>query len=159
MPDCDRYDQLGNIAGIGWFYAREKCDFLQRFNIRWMYYPSETRYRQLAYRNKKLSDYNGQSYWVSMRIWDLLPSTLQAYWPRFLVPTAGVSMNDWPSTVERPAYHSFHLSLNLDFKHILPQESAFGRLLSDLFNGIHLPAPALELYPDPTFKLIFRGQD
>ncbi|MDR8394049.1 YfiM family protein [Aliifodinibius sp. S!AR15-10] len=158
-PGFDRYDQLSNLVGIGWFLARENSDFLQRFNVRWMYYPSETRYRQPAFQNRKLADYNGQSYWLSMRMWDLLPSKLQPYWPRFIQPAVGVSLNDWPSTARDPSYLSYHLSLSLDFKEIFPQKTAFGRIMGDVFNSIYLPAPAFELHPNPSFKLIFYGQD
>ncbi|MFH5831702.1 DUF2279 domain-containing protein [Halalkalibaculum sp. DA3122] len=155
----DRYDQLGNILGVSWFYARENSTFLRRFNIRWFYYPSgRTASTQSAYENKAFTDYNSQSYWVSMRIWDLLPEKIQPYWPRFLVPTAGVSLNNWKTNAD-PAYVSYHLSLNLDFTQIFPQKTKFGRLLGDLFNSVYLPAPAVELHPNPSVKLIFYGQD
>ncbi len=155
----DRFDQLGNIMGVSWFYARERVDFLKRFNVRWMYYPSGNLEQERTYRDSRITDdYNGQSYWMSMRVWDLLPDKLQPYWPRFLVPTAGVSLNNWPGATNSP-HLSYHLSVNLDFKHIIPQSTAFGRILSELLNGVHFPAPALELHPNPSFKLIFYGQD
>lgn len=156
----DRLDELSNIMGVGWFYARERIDFLQRFDVRWMYFPSETRQDRPNYRDGKLTDdYNGQSYWVSMQVRDLLPQKMQPYWPKFIVPAAGVSLNNWPGATGEVPHVSYHLSLDLDFKHILPQNTAFLRILSDILNGIHIPAPALELHPDPTFNLIFYGQD
>jgi hypothetical protein len=156
----DRYDQLANIMGVSWFYARERVDFLKPFNVRWMYYPSENLREQPNYRDDRLaSDYNGQSYWVSMRVWDLLPQKEQSKWPRFVVPTAGISLNNYPASPGASTHVSYHLSLNPDFKYILPQDSAFGRIMTTILNSIHFPAPALEVHPDLKFNLIFYGQD
>jgi hypothetical protein len=88
----------------------------------------------------------------------LLPEKLQPYWPKFIVPSAGVSLNDWSTDPNQNGELSYHLSLNLNFKHIIPQKSGFARAMTEFLNGFYIPAPALEVYPNPGVKLIFFGQ-
>lgn len=153
----DTFDEIANTLGAGWFYARERVGFLQRFNVRWFYYPSEN--RDLLTDNLQFNeDYNGHTYWLSMRIWDLLPKSAQPYWPRFIVPAAGISLNDWSVDPSQNGELSYHLSLNFDFKYIIPQRTEFGRTISQFLNGFYIPAPALEVYPNTGVKLIFFGQ-
>ncbi len=152
----DVYDQTANILGTSWFYARERVDFLQRFDVRWFYYPSEE--KDLLEPNTRFNeDYGGHSYWLSMRTWDLFPEKAR-FWPKFIVPAAGISLNNWTGEEAQTEHISYHLSINPDFNHILPQDTRVGRFLTDILNGFYIPAPAVELYPDFGFKLIFYGQ-
>ena len=82
---------------------------------------------------------------------------MRPFWPSFLEPAAGISFNDWPETDTRSGYYSYYLSLSLNFKYIIPQTSAFGEFLGDLLNSFYIPAPVLQVYPRPGFKLIFYG--
>lgn len=149
----DMYDEIANLLGGGWFFAREQSKFLHRFNIRWFYYPSVNR-ELLPPEPRFTEDYNGPTYWLSMPMGDLIPE----FWPRFIVPVAGVSLNNWSVAPKREGYLSYHLSLNPDFKHILSQQTALGKTLTDFLNSFYIPAPAVEVYPNLGFKLIFYGQ-
>ena len=149
----DVYDEVANVLGASWFYARQRSDFLQRFQIRWLYYPSDNR-DLLAPGHRFTEDYTGHSYWLSAKVWDIMPF----YWPKFIVPAGGITLNDWIPNSEQQGYYSFHLSLNPDFDYIFPQRTKFGRTLSDFFNNFYIPAPAVQVYPDLGFKLIFHGQ-
>lgn len=147
------YDEVANILGAGWFYARQQSEFLQRFQIRWLYYPSSNR-DLLANGHRFTEDYTGHSYWLSSKVWDILP----IYWPKFIVPAVGITLNNWIPNSDQQGFYSYHLSLNPDFNYIIPRRTALGRTLSDLFNSFYIPAPAVQIYPDPGFKLVFYGQ-
>ena len=147
------YDEIANALGASWFYAREHSPFMQRFQVRWLYYPSDDRdLLKPGYRFTE--DYTGHSYWLSAKVWDLLPF----YWPKAIVPALGMSLNDWVPNSDQQGYYSIHLSLNPDFNYILPDKSRVARALADLFNEFYIPAPAIQLYPDLGFKLVFYGQ-
>lgn len=147
------YDEVANLLGAGWFYARQQSTFLQRFQMRWLYYPSSNS-DLLPKGHRFTEDYTGHSYWLSMSVWDILPF----YWPKFIAPTAGITLNGWVPNTNQQGYYSYHLSLNPDFNYIIPRNTALGRTFADLLNSFYFPAPALQVYPDFGFKLIFYGQ-
>lgn len=166
----DWYDQAANVLGVTWFYARERVKPLRRFTVRWTYAPSKRWRAEDPQSLMFADDYSGHTYWISMRIWDLLPSTLQEMWPPFLQLSAGTTLNKWSEGTgdrEAPggpgpnptAFRSYHLSVDLDWKALLPQDSWFFRSLSDALNKIHFPAPALRVYPRPHVHFVFIGQN
>lgn len=146
------YDEIANTLGAAWFYGREHSPFLQRFQVRWLYYPSDNQ-DLLASEHRFTEDYTGHSYWLSAKVWDLIPR-----WPKVIMPAVGLSLNDWVPNSDEQGYYSVHLSLNLDFDYIFTGNSPLARTFADLFNGFYIPAPAVQLYPDLGFKLIFYGQ-
>lgn len=148
------YDEIANTLGAAWYVARELRPGLQRFQVRWLYYPSENRdLLEPGYRFTE--DYTGHSYWISSRVWDLLPF----YWPKVIVPAVGITLNDWVPNSSQQGFYSVHLSLNPDFNYIFTGESKISKALADLFNGFYMPAPALQLYPNLGFKIIFVGSN
>lgn len=166
----DWYDQAANVLGATWFYAREHVEPLHRFTLRWTYVPSKMWQSDDNRSIMFADDYSGHTYWVSMRIWDLLPPSLQKVWPSFLQVSAGATLNEWSEETwardypggpgpNPEAYVSYHLSVDLDWQALLPQDSWFFRSLSDVLNQIHLPAPAVRVHPHPKVHLVFIGQN
>jgi len=155
----DAYDQLANVMGVAWFYAHDHVPALRRFDIRLMYWdPERAPINQSKPTTLFTDDYRGMSYWVSMRVWDLLPQNLQPYWPRFLKLSAGVSLHQWEEYTDPDAYVATHISVDIDWRKIIPRDSWIGRTSGDILNRYHLPAPAIQVTPQPGFKLIFVNQ-
>jgi hypothetical protein len=165
----DWYDQAANVLGAGWFYAHERVPFLRHFDVRWAYFPPQVFSSEVEPGRKQgdlfTSDYGGHSYWLSVDVHGLLPQNLKPYWPRFLALSVGASLNDWqpPATADDPyrdpdAYVSYHLSVDLDFRKILPRSTWLGRTFGDLLSRYHLPFPAIEVYPRPGVSLVFLNQ-
>lgn len=144
-----------NALGAAWFYARENVPALDRVYVRWFYYPSDAWLAKDTY--MWVEDYSGHSYWLSMPVTTLVPSAARRDWMRFFQISAGVSLNDW-RTHPDVGYLSYYIGVDLDFKEILPQHTGWGRFLSDVANLIHLPGPALRIYPNLTFHPLFYGQ-
>lgn len=171
----DWYDQAANTLGAGWFYAHDRVEALRRFDVRWSYYPSDVWLDNLEDRkaegNMFADDYSGHSYWVSMRVYDLLPGALGRYWPKALNVSVGASLHDWSddswSDWERPegpgkdfdAYVAYYVSLDLDWREIIPRGTWLGRTAGDLLNRYHLPFPAVRVWPEPGVHLVFVGQE
>ena len=158
----DRYDAAANFLGAAWFYAHERAAFLEPFSIRWSYFPSAAWRASLRERRANhttfADDYSGHSYWLSARLGDFLPTGWKRYWPRFLALSLGVSVNDWQEAQPESGYRSYYLGLDLDARRLLPRRTPLGRALGDLFDRLHLPGPAIRLYPGPTFYLFYYGQ-
>lgn len=155
----DRYDIAANMLGAAWFVAHEHVDFLQQFNIRLGYFPSREWREGLDDREVMFADdYAGHTYWLSASVWDWLPSSAQPYWPRWLCLSLGTSLNDWTHDQPYSGYRSYYLSLDLDVAQLLPRSTWLGRTIGDLLNRLHLPFPAIRLYPRPMVHPIFYGQ-
>jgi len=95
----DWYDQAANTLGAAWFYAHDRVPTLRRFDVRWSYYPSNVWLDNLEARQEEgnmfADDYSGHSYWMSMRVHDLLPGAAGRLWPEALHVSFGASLHDW----------------------------------------------------------------
>lgn len=155
----DVYDQIANVLGVSWFYAHERIPALRRFDVRLMYWPpTKSPINQEQDTQLFTDDYTGHTYWISMRTWDLLPERGQQFWPRFLQLSLGVTLHDWEEYPDDDAFLSTHLSVDVDWRELIPRDSWLGRTSGDILNRFHLPAPAVQLTPRPGFHLVFVGQ-
>lgn len=167
----DWYDQTANVLGAAWFYAHERVPAMRRFDIRWSYYPSNVWLDNLEARREEgnmfADDYSGHAYWLSMQVNDLLPGAVGRYWPEALQVSFGASVHDWsddswsgPDRGPDPdAYMAYYVSLDLDWRKIIPRGTWLGRSTGDLFNRFHLPFPAVRVWPEPGVHLVFVGQE
>ena len=150
----DRYDVAANTLGAAWFVAREGVPALRRFHVRWGYVPRDP--NPAMWFNE---DYERHSYWLSMRVRDLLPETVRSAWPAPLAVSVGVAVADWdPDRPYQTGTAELYLSLDVDYDAIGALQTPFGRSVADVLNRIHLPAPALRLAPEPRLFLVFYGQ-
>lgn len=155
----DVYDAVANVMGVSWFYAHERVPALRRFDIRLGYWnPELPPINQSRPTTLFTDDYMGMTFWLSMRVYDLLPDRIRPYWPRFLKLSGGISLNDWQDHPDPDAYLSTHISVDIDWREIIPRDSWIGRTGGDILNRYHLPAPAIQITPRPGFSLIFLGQ-
>jgi hypothetical protein len=94
-------------------------------------------------------DYSGQTYWMSVDMEHLLPTSAKPYWPSFIRFSVGHSITDWvdPTTgeVER-ADRKILLSLDFDADK-LPGDAPIWRSIKRTLSYYHFPAPALQLTP------------
>jgi len=150
----DRYDVAANTLGAGWFVSRELVPELRRFDVRWGYVPRDP--NPALWFNE---DYQHHSYWVSARVWDLLPEPLQDIWPKALELSVGTAVADWdPNRPYETGTGELYVSLDLDYEAIIPLGTRLGRSTADFLNRFHLPAPAIRLAPHPKIYLVFYGQ-
>ena len=94
-------------------------------------------------------DYSGQTYWMSVDMEHLLPTSAKPYWPSFIRFSVGHSITDWvdPNTgdVQR-AQRKILLSLDFDADK-LPGDAPLWRSIKRTLSYYRFPAPALELTP------------
>lgn len=158
----DRYDWAANFLGASWFYAQERVPTLRNFQMRLGYWPEPVMLADgttYTAPTLLLDDYSNQSYWISVKIYNFLGEKGKRFWPKWLMISAGASLNDWLPDNVQPGYVSYYLSFDIDFSQLISQETIWGRTAADLLNLFHLPAPALRLHPDPRFHLLYYGQN
>lgn len=107
-------------------------------------------------------DYMNQTYWASMAINDWMKegSKIEKFWPDFLTVAVGMGVDEKLNgyyNIDKPGYdynreagtgsYEYYLSLDLDWRKILPQRNGYWRFLSKTLNHIKTPLPTLKLSP------------
>lgn len=155
----DRLDAAANVLGAGFFYARERVPALDPFVLKWSYWPARVargRDDGIADRpNSFIDDYEGQVFWVAVRVADLLPEGARPYWPEWLGLAVGLSGQHLQTPEAR---RELFLSLDVDIPRLFPAETWLGQQLREFGNFFHLPAPALRLTPRLTPYALYYGQ-
>jgi hypothetical protein len=129
--------------------AQHYLPTLANFNLKCSYHPSDLLNNPggIGFRGQQhiiFDDYEGQTFWLSLTMNNLLPDEAEPFWPDWLAITVGYGARD----VAEPDAHSIVLiGLDYDMTKIIPQSSSFLRTLSEALNFIRLPAPAVQVSP------------
>ena len=153
----DRVDFAFDLAGAGWNIARYHFPSLQNFDLKLSYLPSPliNSSEGIGFRGQKhlmMDDYEGQTFWLSCKINNLLPPTLEPYWPDFLCVALGYGARDISSPKPYPVVY---LALDYDMEKIIPSETWFLRALGQGLNFIHFPAPTIRISPSAIWYGLF----
>ena len=145
----DRVDFAANVGGALYPVAQHYVPVLKNFNLKASYHPSDLLNNPggIGFRGQQhliLDDYEGQTFWLSLTVNNLLPKEAEPFWPDWLALSLGYGARN----VADPTAHSILLiALDYDMTRIIPQSSAFLRTLSEALNYIHFPAPAVRISP------------
>ena len=113
-----------------------------------------------------IDDYEGMTVWMTVAVDELLPGRAQALWPDYLGLGLGYgvvglhgsnvkSRGRFKHYPDRPdAQPEFFLGLDYDARQ-LPGQNRFWTYFKQQLNWIRFPAPALRIYPDFRFYLIY----
>jgi VanZ family protein len=156
----DVYDVVANTVGAAYFYGRERIPALDPFLLKFSYWPSEYLLEDIekpggTQSPAPIDDYLGHSYWLSVRVHDLLPESARPVWPRWLMLAGGVS-GDRLYTPEQQ--RSYYLALDVDLERIIPARTWLAAAGLEILNFVKLPTPAIRLHPRPTLYLLYYGQ-
>ncbi len=141
-------DALFNTLGASFYLAQYYYPYLKNFQPRVSYYPSK------AFRNGEhesgiiIDDYEGQKYWIGMRMKNILPENLAEYWPSFLMLSVGMGVSNLDGS--GGGTQSFYLALDLDAEQ-LPLYGGFWQFVKNTLNYIHFPMPGIRITPNATF--------
>lgn len=145
----DRVDFAANVGGALYPVAQYYAPVLKNFNLKASYHPSDLLNNPggIGFRGQKhiiFDDYEGQTFWLSVSVNNLLPDKMEPFWPDWLALSLGYGARD----VANPSAHSILLiALDYDLTKIIPQSTGFLRTLSEVLNYIHFPAPAVRISP------------
>lgn len=126
-------DLVFNAGGIGYGMLQAEYPFLRNFNVKWSYVPKEG----YTFPPRFTEHYDAHTYWLTFNVNELLPSTVEPYWPDCLQVAVGYSVDD--HMTKREAI--IGLDLNLEV-FSAPSEDVL--LLQKTLNMFHLPMPAMK---------------
>lgn len=141
-------DATADFLGASYFISQYYFPYLKNFQPRFSYYPSE-KMRNGQHKGGHFSDdYEGQKFWLSMRMKQILPKKLAGYWPEFLMLSIGMGVKklDGSGGGRREVF------IGLDFDaETIPLYGPFWQSVKNTLNYIHFPLPALRISPDAAF--------
>jgi len=145
----DRVDFASDVGGAAWPVARNYVPFLRNFDLKLWYHPSPLLGTTggSGFKGQKhlmIDDYEGQTFWMSLKVHDLLPESMRSCWPSFLCLAAGYGARD---IAGRNPYRVYYAAIDYDMTKVIPDNTAFLRTLGQVLNFIHLPAPAVRISP------------
>ncbi len=140
-------DATANTLGAAYAYLQYRFPYLQNFQFKFSYYPS-LQMREGKHEGNIFDDYEGQKYWLTFRMKNLLPDKISKVWPDFINLAIGsrVTNLDGKGGGTRDIY------IALDFNPLtLPFEGKFGNFVKNTLNYIHFPMPGLKISPGSAF--------
>ncbi len=143
----DRVDAAADIAGAFFPVAKYYAPFLENVDVKFSYLPSNAEPpRGGPFQNQKrlvVDDYEGQRFWISFKVGNLLPNPLKSVWPDFLGIALGLGVRDLE---HNGGQLQWYVALDYDLTK-LPGDSGFLKALKEGLNFIHLPSPAIRFSP------------
>ncbi|MBI4536040.1 MAG: DUF2279 domain-containing protein [Ignavibacteriae bacterium] len=145
----DYKDLVFNLGGIGYAYLQTRIPVLKNFNFKWSFIP-EGGYK---FPVRFTDDYDAHTYWLACDVNNLLPSSLEPYWPDFLQVALGVGVDDKWSKRE------FVIGFDINISSIFRTENEDWLLLEKTVNMFHFPAPAVKFteQKSPRYYLFHRN--
>jgi len=147
----DRVDAISDLLGATFFLAQYHFPLLQNVDVKFSYFPSPHygQYGTGNFGSKKqtfIDDFEGHTYWLSMKVNKLLPSKVEPYWPDVLAVAVGVRAANLHA--DGGGHREVLVGLDYDLT-ALPGIGGFWLAIKELGNYFRLPAPAVRVYPGP----------
>lgn len=143
-------DAIANTLGACYTLSQYYFPYLQNFQFKFSYFPSE-KMRNGIHKGNMIDDYEGQRYWLTFRMKNILPDNLSNVWPEFLNLAVGTSVKelDGKGGGRREIY------IGLDFNPlVLPFTGKFGNFVKNTLNYFHLPMPAIRISDKTEFFIL-----
>lgn len=142
----DRVDWAFDIAGASFPLARYYIPFIKNFDLKLSYHPSDLLGDSggIGFKGQKhlmIDDYEGQTLWLSVKLNNLLPNSIERYWPDFLGLSVGYGARDVATS---NPYSVYFLAPDLDMTKIIPANTQLLKTLGEALNFIHFPMPAIQ---------------
>lgn len=144
----DYQDLTFNLGGIGYGFLQSKVPFLKNFNFKWLYMPP----RGYSFPVRLTNQYDDHTYWLTCDVNNLLPSSIEPYWPDFLQLAVGMGVDDgWTK-------REFLIGLDINLESLFKTENENWLLVEKTVNKFHLPAPAIKFTEkkEPRYYLLQR---
>lgn len=148
-------DAVSDFVGAGYFVARYYFPYLNNFQLRVSYFPSEEFRNGLKPDNNISDDYDGQKMWLAFRMKNLLPNDISKYWPSFLMLSAGygvTGIGDY--STQKSIEKSFYIAFDFDASEV-PLNGEFWEFIKNTLNYIHFPLPGIKISNNGITFLLF----
>lgn len=147
----DPLDLGASVIGAFYPYTQAKIPFLKNFNFKWSYYPSNSIYynnMNKQSRNNQFfnDDYEGQTFWLTANLKNLMPQKINSFLPDFLNLALGISVENLADPLNK--HRVLILSPDIDITKLIQTDSGILKEILRLLNYIHLPLPAIRISPN-----------
>lgn len=140
----DYSDMLSNWTGVGLSVLQQKVPGFDNVEMKWsLYYPLNRH----AFIINDLYDYH--IYWLSFKVNNFLPESVERLWPEWLQLAIGYGGADHVTRREYIVGFDYNLEM-------IPIEGTDINLIKKLLNMFHAPAPGVKFSPGhhPEFRLL-----
>jgi hypothetical protein len=155
-------DVSAGAAGSLIPYIKYKFPKLHALNIKLSYYRHDDYYFKIFPHADIIDDYMNQTYWLALTVNDWLPkgSKAEKIWPDFLCIVGGWGVDETLDLYytgknldenKGKGNYEFYISLDIDWRKVIPQTSHFKKALSSSLNYVKLPFPALRVSPSAKY--------
>ena len=152
-------DAYADIAGAGYFFMQKQFPVLQNFHEKWTYAPSAFLGKgNIAGQQRTfIDDYEGQSYWWTVDVWNLLSDNAKQHYPNWLQLAVGYSAkHDGSKPSDVPDTREIFIGLDYNIMHIIPKTgSPFVNWIVQTCDNLHFPAPAIQVNPNVHFFIFY----
>ena len=164
------FNTLG--AAVPLVYAA--CPASRAFGFKFSYWPSplylervQRSRAQQPHTDHLIDDYQGMTFWMTVAVEEFLPDREARFWPDFLGLALGYSGTGLhgSNVKSKGPFRGYQdlpdgqpeilIAFDFDLRD-LPGEAAWWKSLKSQLNWIHLPAPAVRVYPDLRFYAVRR---
>jgi hypothetical protein len=146
-------DFMSDFLGAMYPVAQYYIPYLNNFQFRVSYYPKHLSGANPITGHKHIivDDYEGQKFWLSFKMKNLLPKDVAKYWPGFLQLSLGMGVRDLDGS--GGGISDFYLAFDIDADY-LPISGSFGQFIKNTLNLWHFPMPGIRINNKTVFFAI-----
>lgn len=159
-------DLAAGTIGSSIPYLKYKFPTLNALNFKYSYYQHDDFYFKQFKHADWLDDYMNHTYWVTANVGDWLPKNSKAkkIWPNFLCIAAGFGVDNTLNWYNKgvnlaenkgKGNYEYYISLDIDWRKIIPQKNGGQKILARTLNYIKLPFPTLQFGSKTDFYWLF----
>lgn len=156
-------DEYFNTLGAGLFVAQHYVPFLQNFQPKWQYIPAtktgERPRNNATTDGNFIDDYNSNTFWMSINVDNMLPASLEGYWPDWLMLSVGYGARNIETGHDDERARRVMIGLDYNFVEMLPDGPDSWNWVKQSLNLFKFPAPTLEFSRGiTTFRILYPFQ-
>lgn|SRR5574344_56170 len=149
-------DVLSGTTGGFFPMAQRYVPGFNYINVKWSYWKNSDAYYRQSDTDVFTDDYVNETFWVSLKIYKMLPKAARAYWPAWLAVAGGWSIDDGVFTEGVGHGHSeLYIALDYDWEGVFAPKERWARNLVRFVNYFKLPAPTVQVYPHAKFLIAY----
>ena len=148
------FDVLSGTLGGFLPMAERYIPVFKYVDLKWSYWINTKAYYRQSETGVFTDDYCNQTFWASFKPYRLLPNAAREYYPSWLAIAAGLSIDEKVFTHEPHPRREVYIALDYDLEAFRPQ-SRMARQVIKFLNYFKLPAPAVQVYPEFNWFLLY----
>lgn len=134
----DYQDLIFNIGGLGYGFLQDKIPVLQNLKFKWSYIPRG----RFNFPPRFTSHYDDHIYWLTIDVHNFFESSLGKYWPEFIQPAFGFSVEDSGNRRE------FIVGLDFNLLPLFNPSDENWNFIGKFIDLFHIPSPGIKFSGD-----------